>query len=276
MEQLPNYKYFAKEKEEKISNKLFFKFVIILFSIYAIIFGVVFVYHANFEYVKINGGSMQPTLNNNPTEINGEDVQDGVYIKVTDRVDYGDIVVISTNKQEDESIIKRALAFGGDYVTIASVEYDGTRDYRFMRVKKGSDEVEIIYEDYIKSYDYWNMIEGEFVNDVEYEGVLYSNFIYLEYQTKTFSVELDGEQRNVVFFEVPENDIFYMGDNRTGSRDARSTGTKAQKDVLGYVVRVVHNGTIIKQNPVKWFFHSVGDFFSIIWREIMIFFGANV
>lgn len=269
----PEYKYFIDRQEEKQSEKIFYKFVVVLFVVYAFIFGIVYAYHSSFEYVTINGCSMQPTLNVNPKYIDGEEVEDGVYIKLTHDVDYNDIIVI--NKSKDDSIIKRALAFGGDYVTIASINYDGDRDYRLMRVKEGSGEVEIIYEDYIKSYDYWNMVEGEIVGNVEYENPFYSTCTYLNFKTKTFDLFLDGELREVIFFQIPEGDVFFMGDNRTGSLDARSTGTTSQKNILGYVVKIVQDGTFIKQDTVKWFFQQIRDFFDIIWEEILIFFGSN-
>ena len=269
----PDYKYFIDKQEEKQSQKIFYKFVVVLFIVYAFIFGIVFAYHANFEYVTINGCSMQPTLNVNPKYVDGDEVEDGVYIKLTHNVDYGDIIVI--NKTEEDSIIKRALAFGGDYVTIASINYDGNRDYRFMRIKEGSGEIEIINEDYILSYEEWNSKQGEIVNNVEYENILYTMFTYLDYQTKTFNLMLDGVQRDVVFFQIPEGDVFFMGDNRTGSFDARASGTTSQKNILGYVVKVVYEGTFIKEDPIKWTFQQIKDFFSIIWEEILIFFGSN-
>lgn len=268
------YKYFLDEKEDKQSDKLFFKFAIVLFVIYLVVFASAFIFRANFEYITINGCSMQNTLNPNPVEIDNELVQDGVYIKLTQNVNYGDIIVL--NKTEEESIIKRALAFGGDYVTIASISYDGNRDYRFMRVKQGSDEVEILNEaNYIKSYDLWNMVEGEVVGDVEYETSIYLNYQGLQYNTKTFDVLLDGKEREVVFFEIPDDHVFYMGDNRTGSYDARFSGTLNKSHIEGYVVKIVHNGTLTKQNAFSSLFQQIGDFFSIIWGEISRFFGAK-
>ena len=263
----PEYKYFKEEQEEKQSNKIFYKFVIVLCVIYALVFGVTYAFRSTFEYVTINGCSMQSTLNPNPVKMNGKEVQDGVYIKLTQNVDYGDIIIIKKDKQD--SIIKRALAFGGDYITIASVEYDEGTQLRFMRVKDGSDEVEVVDEkNYIKSYDEWNATETTFFGDVEYEDVFYSCFTFLGYKTKEIEVELDGTKRSVVFFQIPEDEVFFMGDNRTGSADARVTGTVDKKDVVGYVVKIVHNGTITKKNPIKWFFQQIGDFFSIVWNEI--------
>lgn len=274
MEQL-SYKYFQDEKEEKSSNKIFYKFVVILFLVYAIIFGIVFAYRSNFQYVTINGRSMQPTLNPDPVlNEEGEEVQDGVYIKLTHDVDYGDIIVIK--RENLPSIIKRALAFGGDYITIASIEYDEGNDYRFMRVKQNSNNVEILNEkDYILSYSYWNSIESTAEGNVNYESVFYAHYSNSNYQSRTFTLNLDGQERDVRFFKVPENEIFFMGDNRTGSSDARAGGTRKISSVEGYVVKVLENGSFIKEDATKWFFQQICDFFEIIWREISIFFGAK-
>lgn len=275
----PSYKYFLDEKAEKISDKLLVRFALVLFSVYLVVFGCAFAFRSNYEYFTIKGLSMQNTLNPNPDLVRDPEtgeydyVQDGVYIKFTTKVDYDDIIVIE--KTKNDSIIKRALAFGGDYITIASIEYDDGIDYRFMRVKEGQNEVEIIYEDYIKSYEYWNSITGQTENNVTYEGLLYPRYKELGYQTKTFNIMLDGQQREVVFFQIPQDHVFYMGDNRTGSNDARGTGTAQQDKIIGKVVNLVRNGTFIKKDPFLWFFHQIGDFFTIIWDEIVIFFGVK-
>ncbi len=270
-----NYKYFQDEVEEKKTNKVFYKFIIAIALVYLAIFAIVYSYHANFEYVTINGPSMQNTLNPNPELRDENEVQDGVIVKLSTDADYGDIIVIDRGEKVS-SIIKRALAFEGDYFTIASIDFNGGRDYRFMRIKAGTNEVEIINEPYIKSYEYWNMIEGYTSNGIVYEGVLYPEYTQeLHYSTTTFDVKIDGQTHAIEFFKVPEGEVFYMGDNRTASLDARVYGTTKQSNIYGYVVKIVHNGTFIKDNPVKWFFQQIGDFFEVIWREILIFFGMK-
>ncbi len=270
-----NYKYFQDEVEEKKTNKVFYKFIIAIALVYLAIFAIVYFYHANFEYVTINGPSMQNTLNPNPELRDENEVQDGVIVKLSTDADYGDIIVIDRGEKVS-SIIKRVLAFEGDYFTIASIDFNGGRDYRFMRIKAGTNEVEIINEPYIKSYEYWNMIEGYTSNGIVYEGVLYPEYTQeLHYSTTTFDVKIDGQTHAIEFFKVPEGEVFYMGDNRTASLDARVYGTTKQSNIYGYVVKIVHNGTFIKDNPVKWFFQQIGDFFEVIWREILIFFGMK-
>ena len=273
---MPEYKYFQEEVEEKKTNKVFYKFVVALVIVYLILFAIIYAYHASFEYVTINGCSMQPTLNPNPELKDIDEVQDGVIVRLGHNADYGDIIVIDRGENED-SIIKRALAFGGDYFTIASVNVGGDVDYRFMRIKEGSQEVEILEEEeYIKSYEYWNMIDGYTLNGIEYESLLYTKYTEdLNYQTTTFDVPIGGQTYPIEFFQVPEGQVFYMGDNRTGSSDARLSGPVDQTNIYGHVVRIVHNGTFIKEDPVKWFFQQIADFFAIIWREILIFFGMT-
>ena len=176
------YEYYKDEKEERISQRIFFIFVFILLLFYAILFVTNIAFQQNYRYITINGMSMQPTLNPDPVIIDGNAVQDGVYIKLTQDVTYNDIVIIDKTEPgatKPMTVIKRALAFGGDKISIAKVKIEGQAlsSYRFMRIKEGTNQVEVLYEDYIKSYDLWDLFSSVNDNGIEYEAYFYEQFI---------------------------------------------------------------------------------------------------
>ena len=157
METKPYYKYYQDEKDDKLSQKIFIRFIVIFFVFYLIIMAISFCFYQNFSYVTISGKSMQPTLNTNPvlvkTDRGSEYLQDGVYIKHTQDVEYQDIVVIDTtpkNALEKTTIIKRVIALEGDYVSIVKIESEnGNREYRVLRVEENTSKVEVLKEESI-------------------------------------------------------------------------------------------------------------------------------
>ena len=224
---------------------------------------------------------MQNTLN--PDAKVQEDKQDGVFIRKTQDVDYGDIIILQTHGQvqsqngENPTIIKRALAFGGDYITIAKIDVLNSRlgkEYRFMRVKKSVGQVEVVEEDYIKSYELWTgTSEGTsiLVNGVSYERKFYEKY-WTYFQCKEIYVAEMGQ--NVLFFEIPAGQVFFMGDNRSGSTDARTIRPFEVEDIVGKVEIIVRNGSN-DDYPANWFYKFKG-FVELCWKEILRFFGANI
>ncbi len=285
MEKTIKYKYFKNEYEERVSNKLFKRFLIALFIFYILLIVCFQTFFTNFTYVTILGQSMQPTLNKNPVFVDFQDyetkqfISDGVYVKYTHDVDYNDIVIID-NRGIKDTIIKRTLGLAGDYVSIAKVANEmGGSEYRFMRRKKNSATVEILYENYIRDYEEWSLDpEFEAENGVVYDREFYKTFmVYNQYEYQTFKVSLDGgkTQSDVIFFKVPENQIYYMGDNRAHSTDSRDDGTISTEKIVGKVVEIVPRGTKFKGNGTWWWNRVVG-FINVVWKEILRFFGANV
>ena len=267
------YQYYKDEKEGKISQRVLIWCLVILVVFYVLLFITNSWFQNNYRYVTINGTSMQPTLNPNPVNINGNDVQDAVYIKLTSEdITYGDIIIIDKSTYNyNTSVIKRLLALDGDQISIAKVHVvqgnDNYTEYRFMRIKEGSSEIEIVYEDYIAGYGIWNSYVPILDNEVYYEPYFYRMFIE-DSQTTTHYVEGVG---NVKFYTVMPGQIFYMGDNRTGSTDARWTGTDSQENVIGRVVSIVHNSTSI-QNSLFWWTGRIKEYFAIVFDEIIKYF----
>lgn len=285
MKDRPLYRHFQEEKDDDLSQKIFTRFVVIFFVVYILLMVAGYVFYQNFSYVTISGRSMQSTLNPNAVAVKTKEgteyLQDGVYIKRTQNVDYQDIVVIESTQEydkEEKTIIKRVIALEGDYVTIVKLEgLSGKPAFHVLRVKSGSEKVEVLEEDYIYSYDYWSCEDGSSwevnLNGVAYETTFFDTFRTKDYQTKTFYVEeLNGLE--VVFFKVPEDNIFFLGDNRTGSKDSRAIGCYNISKIEGRVVDVVRDGSAYKGNDFWWFNRTKG-FFRVVWKEILYFFGAN-
>lgn len=268
------YQYYQDEKDDKISQRLFMIFVFILLLFYLALFITNIFFQQSFRYVTINGTSMQPTLNPNPVEVEDGFVQDGVYIKLTQDIDYNDIIIIDKsvdNSEYKQTIIKRVLGFEYDKISIAKVEVDGKSTYRFMRIKSGTNKVEIIYEDYIKSYDLWNAITSITDGGIDYENIFYKTFL----MGNNVSLEYVEGVGYVKFYQIQQNQIFYMGDNRTGSSDARSSGTENIEKVIGKVVEISHNSTNI-QNSLFWWFNRVVTYLKIIGKQIIEYFAWKV
>ena len=267
MQDYPRYKNFKDEFEDKKLEKLFYKVLICIFIIYLLIFVVSTVFYSKYAYVSVYNVSMQSTLN--PDIKNGDQTQDAVYIKYTDDIDYGDIVIIKSDvSPRSETIIKRALAFDGDCVSILKIN----NAYRLCVKYKDDENVKILDEEYVKDYNEWSLFAEKKIGNVVYEKNFYDNARAFGYLIYTFYVDGIG---NATFFQVPENQLFYLGDNRAHSTDARDLSTTELSNIEGKVIKIVRNGGKSKDNP-WWWSHCISGFFDICWTDILRFFGANV
>lgn len=259
--------YYKEDYEDKNSRKVFLSLACALAVLFTFFISIGLALQTKYRFIYVSGISMQNTLNANPV---GK-AQDGVYILLTKDVDYGDIVV--HDKSEVTSVIKRVIAKEKDKICIARVKTSEMQEpqIRVMRVKKGSQVVEILDESkYIKSYEIWDEHEvGLNSNDngIVYDSAFYGN--YIQHKTTT-TYQVDGVEYK--FTEVPEGRIFLMGDNRTESADSRAEQAPALLDKIeGKVVKVARNVATVYNSPF-YMLNYVGSYFSLIWDEIVAFF----
>lgn len=263
--------YYGDEREERVSQKVFIWLAGIFSAIFIFFFVVDVAMLQKYRFILVSGWSMQNTLNPNATYGSG---QDGVYILLTKDVTYGDIIVREESK--DKSIIKRVMALGGDKICLARVKIADSEEeqIRFMRIKKGTTNLEILEEDYIKNYEtdgYTKWDEKESVSDIN--GVRYSYDFYHESIEKNRG-EVTTEIINgkeYLFLTIAEDEFFYMGDNRLSSEDCRQEGPKSIDKIVGKVVKVSRNIYSFENSPF-FLFNYAGDYLSLIWDEIVSYF----
>lgn len=171
------------------------------------------VFVSNFVFIKvyIQGRSMYPTLKT------GEVVMVNTYRAP----DYGEVIVISGEKDNGDWLIKRAIAFGGDTVRIEG-------GYVYLK-KSGETEFTKLDEPYLA------------------EGVITPS-------------SLSPKSMALRVWEIEEDGVFYLGDNRTNSSDSRSEfgsefGTCNRSQIVGVV-----SDFAIKTKGINTFFGQIASF----------------
>lgn len=296
------YKYYQDIKEEKLAEKIFFIFIYIMIIFYLIVFVGNIAFQNSYIYVTIRGTSMQPTLNPDPIFEDGA-YQDAVYVRLTKDIDYGEIIIIDkSNGDENTTIIKRVLGLEGDKITIAKLpiqkEGEIVWEYRVIRIKDSHNaKVEILNEDYLSGYVYgvykdgydeWNKERSVIdesdseigITTIAYESAFYEQFLLENENIVIESVPYNGEIYSIKFFVVGSDktddepdQVFYLGDNRIGSTDARFEGTEDIDKVVGRVISIVHDGYSLKSNPLGWL-NNLKEYIKIIWNEIVRYFSV--
>ena len=189
---------------QKASDLIFYVFLLVGF--------ILFSYSTQYIDVKVSGASMQPTINNEWTILQSHK-EDTVFIDLREKCERGDIIVIDKN---DKYIIKRLIGIGNDRVNIIRNEVTSEVELYVNGILVIEDYV--VYKDGLET----TLANFEALKDEE----LGMPWLFNEY----------GE------LIVPENQIFYLGDNRGFSRDSSIEGTISQENLVGKVEIIIPYG----------------------------------
>ncbi|MBD5132656.1 MAG: signal peptidase I [Clostridiales bacterium] len=171
----------------------------------------------------IDGESMENTLHDKQVCL----VLRGIPFK-TNR---GDIVTINTAEkgEADHIIIKRVVAIEGDRLIFMT---DETGTYVDLYIcENGADRFTLKDEPYIRE----RMLDSASV---------YSKVTILSYTSSL--TELDASDETAIsgltdfIIEVPDNSIYFLGDNRNVSRDSRYYGTRTTDKITSKVISTLN------------------------------------
>lgn len=269
--------YSKKKKSKETRSIAWYLTTHITLYIILIFFLIFFAWYTYFSvthrYYIVTGTSMQPTLNS--SIVLEDESEDAVYVNIYGNIDFGDIVVINASNNSDD-IIKRVLATGGDYVTIAR----SGNSYYIYRIAKENvvlDENGImtgsLIEDvnarlqenerggfsYNIDYTSWGAEPGIPQGGITYEAQFYNQFI-----ADADEEDLFTSSNGLIYVKVPEDHVFCLGDNRANSRDSRYYGYFSLDEIVGDVEIIVYDysfGNRVLQ-VISFYYRQVEEFFA--------------
>lgn len=181
----------------------------VLFVIIFVLCAFTLFFNIRYSGVYVVQDSMLPTLVGAPTK--NQKGGDFVYMDMYATAGYGDIVVIETDRKDEDgsriSIIKRAIAFGGDRVMI-----DGGKVYIKYASKGANAKFELLNESYVAE---------------ENNSPIKNNFPDGNHDPTSTSADAGHE--------VEKGCVFCLGDNRNDSRDSRMDGDYKRSNIKGVV-----------------------------------------
>ena len=269
--------YSKKKKSKETRSIAWYLTTHITLYIVLIFFLIFFAWYTYFSvthrYYIVTGTSMQPTLNS--SIVLEDESEDAVYVNIYGNIDFGDIVVINASNNSDD-IIKRVLATGGDYVTIAR----SGNSYYIYRIAKENvvlDENGVmtgsLIEDvnarlqenerggfsYNIDYTSWGIEPGILQGGITYEAQFYNQFI-----ADADEEDLFTSSNGLIYVKVPEDHVFCLGDNRANSRDSRYYGYFSLDEIVGDVEIIVYDysfGNRVLQ-VISFYYRQVEEFFA--------------
>lgn len=278
-------------------HKFFFAIFILYIGFFVVFMGCYLDFANKFKCINVIGVSMKPTINasvemgdpNNP-----EERADWVYVtKQTPKC--GDIVVFETKEYDGEvdNVIKRVIALEGDAVTIVKKQ-DSLYEKPVFKVcvvkaedlqdgKIDDDEIVVMQEDYIASYEEWTYSSRHTVP----EGKIYDNYFDYTFVScnnpdvnqKEVKSRQIKDSKGIVYTIVPKGEFFYLGDNRAHSSDSRMRGTDYISSIYGVVQILVKDAEssgaaifVQIREVFSYYGNAIGNFFANLWESLKISF----
>ncbi|MDE6583604.1 MAG: S26 family signal peptidase [Clostridia bacterium] len=282
--------YSDKKVKEETKNLALYLTLHISLYILLIFFIIFFAWYTYFttthSFYEVKGASMKNTLNVEVSDTDGRTAYDAVYVNTTDRGQLFDVVVIKKPTDTD-AIIKRTMALGGDFITIAQDESGNFRFYRIAKnemilqegkytTEKTDEQAKLIEEGQngysIRGYDDWTAnrdAQLKVLNSavINYEEDFYKKFLQAYFdnpESQELKYNYYVSENELVYVQVPQNFIFYMGDNRGHSDDSRLKGFCSVDYIVGKVDLVVYNYNFGNRllEFIKYYFYQFEEFFA--------------
>ena len=180
------------------------------------------------------------------------------------------------------------MAVEGDWITIAKGQTaDGEECFYFYRIAKDQIKEDVtsdqarVYENGQNRYSIYNdstlwvhksatdayreisVDVGENTISNAYEFNFYLTFLKY-YGTEQERFNYFVSQEGLVYVQVPEGKLFYMGDNRQYSTDSREVGFCDKTYVVGRTEIIVYNYNFVNRlwEVVKFYFKEMETFFA--------------
>ena len=245
-----------------------FLFYFVLFASYMIWY---FYFISTHTLSSVDGISMQNTLNSSATSSN--DCFDWVYVNNNDTPEHFDIITISSTQLGEDgiskiSLIKRAIALEGDLVTIKKANGDGQDGYFHVYIQREGELAPTrLDEDYIKSYEEWSQMSS--VTEWTLNNL---QPVKVEYEQMFYQTFLNEKDENVVkigdtwYYKVPENSVFYLGDNRAHSSDSRVRGVASFDDIEGVAEIILKDAQLATDTQLIWI--KTSSICQYYWKEM--------